>query len=174
MPSSKPNARRRAQRAMAEGAKASLALIADGCGRSLASLRREAERDGWRLDRPNMGDVLERIRILCNMLLERLEEVARAALEGGGRIDKGEIDAIVSLTRSLEKIVEITRPEEAVRENQIAQDEQVADMLQAINDKIVELARELAKELARELVEGLRQQDGGHGGRAQDGRAVVS
>ena len=169
MPRSLPNAKRRALRALAEGARPSMALLADASNRSLASLRREAERDGWRLDRPHMGDVLERIRILCNMLLERLEEVARAALEGGGRIDKAEIEGIIALTRSLEKIVEITRPEEAVRENQIAQDEELADILQAINDKIVELAHELAKE----FVEGLRQPHGGRGGRAQDGGAVV-
>ncbi len=166
MPSSKPNAKRRALRALAEGARPSMALLADASGRSLAMLRREAERDGWRLDRPHMGDVLERIRVLCTMLLERLEEVARAALEGGGRIDKAEIDAIVSLTRSLEKIVEITRPEEAVRENQIAQDEELADILQAINDKIIELAHAFAQEILEE--------NGGGGARAGRGRAVAS
>jgi hypothetical protein len=165
MPASRPSAQRRALRAMAEGARPSVPLLADAANRSLASLRREAERDGWRLDRPLIGDVLERIRILANMLLERLEEVTRAALEGGGRIDKAEIEAIISLTRSLEKIVEITRPEEAARDNQIAQDEELAAMLQAINDKIIELAWEIAREIL--------EQDGGDGGRAALRRPVA-
>ena len=81
------------------------------------------------------------------MQLERLEALGRAALENGGAIDKAEVDGIIALSRSLEKIGDIMRPEDAAKENQIAQDDQLADILQCINDRIVELAREFAQEL---------------------------
>ena len=134
-------------RLLAEGARPTLELLADASGRSLRLLQRDAARQRWRLAQAPLHDVLARIQVVARMQLERLEALGRAALENGGAIDKAEVDGIIALSRSLEKIGDIMRPEDAAKENQIARDDQLADILQCINDRIVELAREFAQDL---------------------------
>ena len=142
-----PTAQRRAVRLLAEGARPTLELLADASDRSLRLLQREAARDGRRLAQAPLHDVLARIQVVARMQLGRLEALGRAALENGGVIDRAEVDGIIALSRSLEKIGDIMRPEDAAKENQIARDDQLADILQCIDDRILELAREFAEEL---------------------------
>ena len=123
---SKPLARRRALRALAEGARPTLDLLADASGRSLRLLRLEAEREEWKLDQAPLEDVASASARL-RRLLDKVEALGRAALEEGGKINKAEIDGIIALIRGLEKIGEIMRPEEVAKENQIKQDEDLAD-----------------------------------------------
>lgn len=140
---SRPLAKDRALRALAEGAKPSLDLLADVSGRSLKMLRREAERDGWRIDENPLHDYEARIAVLAGALLERMEEMAKGAAEDGGRIVKTEIDGMIALVRGIEKICEIMRPMLVAKENK--NDEDLAEVLDRINERIIELAEELAK-----------------------------
>ena len=80
-------------------------------------------------------------------LLGRLEALGNSAGEGGKCISKTEIDGIIAMVRGLDKIGEIMRPDEAAKENQIGSDEDVAAVLQLVNDRIIALARELAASL---------------------------
>ncbi len=144
---SKPLARRRALRALAEGARPTLALLADVAGLSVRSLVAEARRDGWALDKEPGQDVAPRLRALTGGMLDRMEALRIAALEEGGRIDKQEIEAMLALIRGVEKIEEIMRPQEAAKNNQVKQDEDLADTLDRINERIVQLAKEMAAEM---------------------------
>ncbi len=143
----KPLARNRALRALAEGAKVTLDLLADVSGRSLRTLGYQAEREGWALDRAPQEDVTERVRSIAAILLDKVETLGRAALEEGNRINKAEVDGIIAMIRGLEKVGEIMRPEQVAKENQIRQDEKLATVLERINDRIIELASELADQM---------------------------
>ena len=148
MPNSKPLTQRRALRALAEGARPTMELLADASGRSARTLALEAARDKWALDRAPQEDVAERVRIIAGMLLERVEAVGHAAMEEGGKIDKAEIEGIVALIRSLDRIDEFMRPpEEIAKEKQVRRDEDLADVLKRINARIVTLAKEFAGQL---------------------------
>jgi hypothetical protein len=146
-------ARDGALRALAEGARPTLALLSDVSGRSHDRLKATAEREGWALDRFAPGDIVNRIRAVTEPLLTHVEALGRKALEEGGRVEKGEIEAIIGIIRSLEKIGEIMRPgadAPAAKENQIRQDEDMAATLDRINGRMVELARELAAQMVAE------------------------
>jgi hypothetical protein len=147
MPRRGPLARQRALRALAEGARATTELLADATGRSQRALKLEAEREGWRFDRAPVSDIALRVRTIAAGLLEKVEAIGRAALEEGGKIDKAELEGVVVMIRGLDKIGEIMRPEEAAKEDQNRRDEDLADVLQRINERIVELAREFAHEI---------------------------
>ena len=160
-------ARDSALRALAEGARPTLELLADVSGRSHERLKALAEREGWMLDRFAPDEIAERIRAISEALLARVEGLAqfqqrrdavlrpelrdgRKALEEGGRIEKGEIEAIIGIIRSLEKIGEIMRTgaeAPAAKENQKRQDEDLAATLDRIDRRMVELARELAAQM---------------------------
>jgi acyl-CoA reductase-like NAD-dependent aldehyde dehydrogenase len=146
----RPLAQQRALRALAEGAKATLDLLADASGRSLKMLRRDAESEGWALDRAPQEDVAARVRAIAAMLLDHIEAMGRAALEEGRKISKSDVDTALALVRSLEKIGEVMRPEEAAKENQIREDEQLAAVLERMDERIIELARELAAQMVAE------------------------
>ncbi|MGE0501464.1 MAG: hypothetical protein AB7I79_07320 [Rhizobiaceae bacterium] len=155
-----PNARDRALRALAEGARPSLDLLADASGRSLQMMKRKAEREGWRIDRITDEDFAARIAVLASGLADRLEAAALKAIEEGGAIDKGELDGIISAIRGLEKIEEIMRPIMAAKDKK--NDEDLADVLQKISDRIVALARDLADQMVEERDR--RAQDGAPAG----------
>jgi hypothetical protein len=143
-------AKQRALRALAEGARATLELLADVSGRQLETLRRDAEREKWRLGRASREEILARIRENAAMLLDQVEALNRAAMENGGRIDKERLDAIIVAIRGLEKIGDVMLPEEAAEDKQNDRDEDTAAMLRRIDDRIIELARELAEEMVAE------------------------
>jgi hypothetical protein len=147
------SARDRALRALAEGTRPTLDLLSDVSGRSYDRLKATAERERWALDRFAPDEIAERIRAVTEPLLTHVEALGRKALEEGGRVEKGEIEAIIAIIRSLEKIGEIMRPgadAPAAKENQIRQDEDMAATLDRINGRMVELARELAAQMVAE------------------------
>jgi len=147
MAASFADARHRAQRALVEGTDMSWACIAEACGRSPAGLMAQAKREGWALRQATELDVAARVRQVAGQLLGRLEALGNSAGEGGKGISKTEIDGIIAMVRGLDKIGEIMRPDEAAKENQIGSDEDVAAVLQLVNDRIIALARELAASL---------------------------
>jgi len=147
MAASSVEARHRAQRALVECTGMSLERIAAACGRSADGLRAQAEREGWALRPSSEQDVAVRVRQVAGQLLGRLEALGNSAGEEGRGISKTEIDGIIAMVRGLDKIGEIMRSGEAAKENQIGSDEDVAAVLQAIDDRIIALARELAASL---------------------------
>lgn len=148
-PKAGQEARLHALRALAEGGHATIERLALASGRSAATLRRLARNQGWELAQAGLPDVSARIRKAAGMVLCKVEELGKAA-ESGGSIDKGAIDGLIAMIRGLEKIGEIMRPEEAARENQIRDNEDLAETLRRIEERIVELAHEFAARLAEE------------------------
>jgi len=144
-----PLAQGAALRALAEGAEPTLALLADASQRSLDGLVKRAAKEGWKIGRLPSASLAEKVRATAAVLIERLEAAGREALANGGRIDKTEIDGLVSIIRGLDRIGDIVRPEEAVRENQTGSDEELAALLGRINERIVELARAFAADMGK-------------------------
>ncbi len=83
------------------------------------------------------------------MLVEHVEQLGRKALEEGGKIDKREIDGLISLIKGMDTIADITRTEEAATKRQIRRDEELREILTQINTRIIELAKELAAEMGQ-------------------------
>lgn len=140
----KPLARQRALRMLAEGAKPTLELLADASSLSLNTLRTDAATEGWQLDREPDPDILGRVQAIAAGLLDKVEALQAASIEEGKKIDKQEIDAMLAMIRGVEKIDEIMRPTAAGREDKIKNDEDIADTLDRINERIVQLAMEIA------------------------------
>jgi hypothetical protein len=134
-------------RLLAEGRRADFALLADVTGLSVKWLMQTAAREGWQLDRLSAEDVDARVRTLKVVALGKLEALARAAEKKGGRIEKAEIDTLITLIKGAAAVGDNMRPEEAAKENQIQKDEELATVLQRINGRIVELARALAAQM---------------------------
>lgn len=141
-------AKRAALRALAEGTAPTPALLADASGCRLETVKGLAAGDGWKWAGTDGGDVAGRLRAIAGDLLARVEELGRKALRMGGKVDRTEIDSIVAIIRSLDKIGEIMRPDGTAKENQIRHDEELAAILERIDRRIVELARDLAAQVA--------------------------
>ncbi|QPC87204.1 hypothetical protein GA830_10975 [Mesorhizobium sp. NBSH29] len=146
---SKPLARSTALRALAEGARPTLAILAEVSGRSLRLLQRQAVTENWALRTMTRGDDGLRLRSLCALLLGHLEKLGHELL-AGGKIDKAQIDGITAMVRNLEKVEEIMRPAEVAREDQVQEDEQMAGLLERVNERIIELAHDLAAQMVTE------------------------
>lgn len=151
MPRSAPNAKTRALRALAEGVRPTIEVLADASGRSPRQLRIQAEREGWRLQYGLREDWSARLRGMIAPLAEQMEAVIRRAFAEDGRIDKSEIDSLVSVMRGLEKLGEFMRQDEAANENN--KDEELAAILERVNQRILLLAREIAADMVRETKE---------------------
>lgn len=143
----RPIARLRALRALAEGAHPSIELLADATSRSPRCLRLLAIREQWNLDRVSNADIHSRIKPIVSKLLDKLEAVSERAAEDEGRMERGEIDAVLTMLRAIDKINEIQRPEEAVAKKQKQDDEDLATVLERINERIIALARALADQM---------------------------
>lgn len=147
---SRPTARRRAARALAEGARPTLDLIAEATGRSLRTLRRDARKEGWTLAGDSDRDVPARLHRIASRLLDRIDQLTSAAADTGGRIDAKELEGLTPLIRGMEKIGEFMLPEEAADNEKTTENEDLADVLALIHERIVTLAMELADEICEE------------------------
>jgi hypothetical protein len=150
----KPLAQWRAIRALVEReARPTIELVAQAAGRSARMIEIEAEREGWVLDREADEDIGEKVRDVARMLLARIEEAGRTALENGGKINKSEIDALAHLIKSLNGLAGLDggkRTEEIAKQKQIKTDDYRAAILTRINERIVELAQKLAATMVGE------------------------
>lgn len=147
---SRPLAQWRAMRALAEGARPTVELVAQAAGRSTRIVALTAEREGWRLDRVPDEDIAEKLRIVIAMLVERVESLGRKALEDGAKIDRVEIEGLLSIIKGIDKITEITRTEEAARKKQNTRDEDAAAVLEHIHQRILDMAQAIAAEMVGE------------------------
>lgn len=144
MPRKNPS-RERAQRLLVEKHGISFELIADATGRSVMALRRQAQDNEWKLSGEDDNSI-ERLRRASISLARRVEAVLRVS-DDGEALDKAEMDALNSAARVTEKLIEILTPDELVRDNAARQNEDLADVLDRINARIVELAGEIAADM---------------------------
>ncbi|MCO5063127.1 MAG: hypothetical protein M9924_01795 [Rhizobiaceae bacterium] len=139
-------ARVRAQRLLVEVHGAPLKLLADATGRSLNSIRKQAEVNDWKL--PEGDDrTVEKLRHASLAIARRMEVVLHESGQGE-MLDKAEMDALNSAVRVTEKLIEILSPDEFVQENAARQNEELADVLDRINRRIIDLAGEIAADMA--------------------------
>lgn len=144
----KPALQWAALRALHEGAAASLELLAEASGRSLSLMRKRAGKEGWRDGEAAMrlSGQERRLRALLDRQIGKAE-AADADDTGSASADKARMDAISAVMRTLEKIGEITRSDSGAKENQTRKDEDMADILRRIDERIVELATGFARRL---------------------------
>jgi hypothetical protein len=147
----KPVVQWAALRALHEGAAASLELLANAAGRSVAALHRRAAEEGWvdaeeamQLSRQEL-----RLRILLDHSITKAEATCDA-VDGSAAADKARMDAIAAVMRTLEKIGEIARNDTSAKENQTRRDADMANVLRRIDERIVELATGYAGKLGGE------------------------
>lgn len=144
-------ARWAALRALHGGAPASLELLAEATGRSVAALSRRAQAEGWKpARRKGKGGESreERIARLVDHILDVAEEAGSEDV-----LDKGRIDAASALMRILEKISEVTRGEGGAKENHARRDGEIADVLGRIDERIIELAEAYARRLVEQGID---------------------
>jgi len=145
----KPLAQGRAIRALVEAGQP-IEMVAQAADRSARMLAKQAEREGWLIAPPPSHDIGAKVREVANMLVARIEEASRAALENGGIINKSEIDSLAYLIKSLNGLIGIegdSRAEELAIKKQNTRNEHRAEILKRINERIVELAEEIAARL---------------------------
>ncbi|QDZ01110.1 hypothetical protein FQ775_12385 [Nitratireductor mangrovi] len=139
--------RRAAARAAYEDGSATLEAIADITGWSLRLLAARAAREGWRapVDRA-AAHSLERLQAELSRWIGLVEALGRAA--EAGTIDKAQIDAVASAIRAIEKASDLVRA--SMTEKQQDNDVEKAVILEHVNARIVELAKEFAAAIAAE------------------------
>ena len=101
-------------------------MVAQAAQRSARMIAAQAEREGWLIAPPPSHDIGAKVREVANMLVARIEEASRAALENGGIINKSEIDLLAYLIKSLNGLIGIegdSRAEELARQKQITRND---------------------------------------------------
>lgn len=89
---------------------------------------------------------LQRAERLRAMLAGRMEEMLRHA-EAGRPLESRQVTALAALAQLAERIVSPPTPEEAARDRQVQSDEELAAILQRIDDQILYLAASFAAEV---------------------------
>lgn len=140
----------RARRELVEGEARTLARLATAFRVSETALERRVKRDGWMLSGATGGLTrAERIARVHDRLLDRIERAQLDADRDEAAFDKAMISELSSAARMLGKIAEGMADEDALKEQQLERDADIAAILDKLDTKIVELARHLAEELAR-------------------------
>lgn len=140
-----------ATRAAHEGERLDFERLALLTGWSPRSIARRAEREKWA---PwgvtgRHPDIKTPLRKVADSLVAQVQALA---IDEDGEplaLDKARIDTISVLTRTLEKIIEITPGGDEARENQTRRDADMAGTLKRIDQRIVELATGYARQLVK-------------------------
>ena len=139
-----------ARRALAEGEPVTLARLAAAIGIDAGRFERRARRESWRLSGFARGLTrAQRIERVHDRLLGRIERAQAAAeADEDPSFDKASIAELSSTARMLVKVSEGFGDHATEAEEQMVRDADIADILDKLDAKIIELARHLAKELA--------------------------
>jgi hypothetical protein len=145
-----------AARAIYEETRATVEQLAATTGCKAATIEARAVREKWvrSTESTRPASQNERLAKVVDRLIGEVEAIGMGNGEGGTLLDKARIDAISALTRTLEKIGEITRGSDSAKENQIKRDADMAGILRRIDQRIVELAEGYARQLVRRKPEG--------------------
>lgn len=119
------------------------ALLARAAGVSERTLQQRRSREGWRDPKP-FAALIDQSRRLTEKMAEELEAIAAHPQKG---FDKARLDALMSAIRAAEKMNELVSSDETVKELHAQRDADVARLLDAIDRRIVELARSYAERL---------------------------
>lgn len=138
----KANERRQAVRALFEGGAVDVGLLSVASGYAVASIERRILREGW--VSPVGEDIDDRLARLADSLVGQVETLR---LENEGGFDKGQVDMVGSIVRTVEKISELMRGGDRAKVSQTNRDAEMADVLARIDRRIIELARDYARVL---------------------------
>lgn len=137
-----------AARALYEGAQPGFEQLAAATGWALATIKTRAAREDWqRLDAPDRASQNSRLAKVVDRLIGEIEALGIGNGDDATGLDKARIDAISTLTRTLEKIGEITRNDDGAKENSTRRDADMSGLLKRIDERIIELATGYAKQL---------------------------
>lgn len=137
--------RGRALRALYEGAAAGVELLAAASGKAASTIERQILREGWTA--PTSTGLDERLARLADALVAQVESLR---LEHEGAFDKGQVDLVSSILKTVEKIGELSRGTESEKVSQTKRDAETADVLARIDRRIIQLARDYARVLVAE------------------------
>ena len=101
------------------------------------------------------GDPVSMLATASRFVSRQLARLMARADRRGGRLDKRQIDGLAALARMMERWE--TLATERAREEETESDDEIAELLEKINDRIVELAR---AEAARLVAAGYRPEAG--------------
>lgn len=132
----------RALRALSENHGAPHGLLAQASGLMEASITATARREGW-IVKAGRNRLFED-------LLERLMRDAHAIAEAGADVSqKGQIDAIGALLRTVEKLHGLTAAVEEPQQQTKERDDKIAAILGRIDTQIHQLAHAYAGDIAK-------------------------
>ena len=132
---------------------ARLSLGADAGSFGPARLLAEAEaglhRPSRLLAAEDAGTASERMARVREFLMRQIEAIAAEAEQNAGILDKGQADGMAAILRLAERIESADARADAqeIIQQKTRSDEELADVLQRIDDRIVELARAYAAEI---------------------------
>ena len=125
-----------AMRAMHEGAPATIERLAAAIDRSARVVRMRADAERW-VAAESEESATARLKRAVERVMREVEAIGTES--GGQALDKGRIDAVWSMIRTLEKVDAFAR--EQAKEEQTSRDGELADILDRIDRRIIELAR---------------------------------
>lgn len=139
-----------ARRALMEGCAATYERVAQACKISTKSLIRKAKIERWTVTGAAEGmSRAERIARVNDQLLNKVEKLQLHADDDDKLfLDKASIAELSATARVLAKISEGTTDNGDAQKNQMQRDEDLAEILKRLDDKILELASHLAKDIA--------------------------
>ncbi|WP_436122203.1 hypothetical protein [Aminobacter sp. LjRoot7] len=138
----KANERRQAVRTLFERGAVDIELLSAASGYAVSSIERRILREGW--VSPVSDDIDDRLARLADSLVGQVETLR---LENEGGFDKGQVDMVGSIVRTVEKISELMRGGDRAKVSQTNRDAEMADVLARIDRRIIELARDYARVL---------------------------
>lgn len=138
----KANERRQAVRTLFERGAVDVELLSAASGYAVSSIERRILREGW--VSLVSDDIDDRLARLADSLVGQVETLR---LENEGGFDKGQVDMVGSIVRTVEKISELMRGGDRVKVSQTNRDAEMADVLARIDRRIIELARDYARVL---------------------------
>jgi hypothetical protein len=122
-----------------------LEQLASMARRKLGSLERRARMEGWK-PFEKREEFAHRIMSAVQQIIGEIEDIGKDLKEGAG-IDKGRVEAVSMLMKTVEKLREIANFADELTETQAKRDARMAGILDRIDTRIIELARHYAERL---------------------------
>lgn len=130
-----------ALRVLVEETGAEYGLLASVSGLRESTIANRAKRQGWASARPHDGSALRRA---INAAVRELEAISQASGTGTPSLDRGRIETVLAMLKTVEKLGEMTGVDPRPTQPQTRSDADIAAALRRIDERIVELAVEAA------------------------------
>jgi hypothetical protein len=121
------------------------AMLAAATGVKESTLARRMRRDGWRQAGAPGGDAAAALRKAVTAAVHELEAVSSASVQGS--LDRGRIETVLAMLKTVEKLGEMTGVDPRPEDPQTRSDADIAAALRRIDERIVELALEAARRM---------------------------